>query len=127
MRQNVERSFGIMTSKWGIFWRPLQVAHERWPLIIVACAKLHNFCIDEGISANETDVCLQNNDILRSNIHEGDMLDVYTSSNGQNSSDDTENMTRRSIPNNSTRQRLTEHLERNGWKRPQYLPDYYAI
>jgi hypothetical protein len=51
MRQVIERSFGIMTARWGIFWRPFQFAFVKWTLVATVCAKLHNFCVD-----NE-DVC----------------------------------------------------------------------
>jgi hypothetical protein len=45
-RQCIERAFGILVQRWGIFWRPLRVSMEhRGVLIRVAC-KLHNICID---------------------------------------------------------------------------------
>ena len=49
MRQCIERAFGILTRRWGIFWRPLTCAYEKWPLIVQVCAKLHNLCIDFGL------------------------------------------------------------------------------
>eukprot|EP01031_Cornospumella_fuschlensis_P030234 gene30234-36538_t len=48
MRQCIERAFGILTRRWGIFWRPLNVQFNEWANICNVCAKLHNFCIDEG-------------------------------------------------------------------------------
>ena len=54
MRQCIERAFGLLVGRWGILWRPLLVAIDRWPSVIHACAKLHNFCIDNNITAVET-------------------------------------------------------------------------
>jgi hypothetical protein len=47
MRQCIERAFGLLTQRWGIFWRPLRCAFDKWPLVCSVAAKLHNFCIDE--------------------------------------------------------------------------------
>ena len=30
MRQSIERAFGLLTKRWGIFWRPLQRDYGRW-------------------------------------------------------------------------------------------------
>jgi len=46
MRQCIERAFGILTRRWGIFWRPLNCDPTKWTLIIQVCAKLHNVCLD---------------------------------------------------------------------------------
>ena len=48
MRQCIERAFGILTKRWGIFWRPLACRFDKWSTICTVAAKLHNFCIDEG-------------------------------------------------------------------------------
>eukprot|EP01040_Poterioochromonas_malhamensis_P015359 gene15359-17178_t len=45
-RQVVERAFGILVARWGIFWRPLRVSVKRIPLILSVCCKLHNICVD---------------------------------------------------------------------------------
>ena len=46
-RQCVERAFGILAERWGVFWRPLRVAYRRIPLLIRVDCKLHNYCIDK--------------------------------------------------------------------------------
>ena len=46
MRQCIKRAFGLLTCRWGIFWRPLQCDFNHWPLVCTVAAKLHNFCID---------------------------------------------------------------------------------
>ena len=47
-RQAVERAFGMLVQRWGIFWRPFTFSFERWPLVIILCCKLHNFCLDRN-------------------------------------------------------------------------------
>jgi hypothetical protein len=47
-RQCIERAFGMLCKRWGIFWRPFTFALHRWPLIILVSMKLHNFCIDRN-------------------------------------------------------------------------------
>jgi hypothetical protein len=49
MRQCIERAFGILTQRWGIFWRPLRVQHKKWATVVNVAAKLHNFLIDRGV------------------------------------------------------------------------------
>jgi DDE superfamily endonuclease len=47
-RQVIERAFGILIQRWGIFWRPLRLSmHNRGVVIQVAC-KLHNICIEDS-------------------------------------------------------------------------------
>ena len=49
-RQAVERSFGMLTQRWGIFWRPFRFSVDRWSLVIMVAMKLHNICIDRNVS-----------------------------------------------------------------------------
>jgi len=49
MRQCIERSFSVLTQRWGILWRPLRCRFRRWTTVLTVCAKLHNFCIDKNI------------------------------------------------------------------------------
>lgn len=50
MRQSIERAFGMLTKRWGIFWRELQFSFNYWSTVITVCAnaKLHNWCIDHN-------------------------------------------------------------------------------
>jgi hypothetical protein len=48
MRQCIERAFGLLVQRWGIFWRHLRSEHRHWTKLIAAAATLHNFCIDVG-------------------------------------------------------------------------------
>lgn len=49
VRINIECSFGILVARWGILWRPLRFNLENSAKIIVCCATLHNFCIDQRL------------------------------------------------------------------------------
>lgn len=48
-RQCVERAFGMLVKRWGVFQRKLLCDFERWSLVSVVCAKLHNVCCDARI------------------------------------------------------------------------------
>lgn len=45
MRQVIERAFGVLTRRWGIFWSPLQSSLCKWATIVQVCCRLHNLCI----------------------------------------------------------------------------------
>ena len=48
MRQCIERAFGLMVQRWGILWRSLRVEFSAMPKLLMAIARLHNFCINAG-------------------------------------------------------------------------------
>lgn len=48
-RQSIERAFGMLVRRWGVLQRKLACDFERWPLVAVVCAKLHNVCCDANI------------------------------------------------------------------------------
>jgi hypothetical protein len=48
-RKVIERAFGILTKRWGIFSRPVCCKFNQWSLLATVCAKLHNICIDYNI------------------------------------------------------------------------------
>jgi hypothetical protein len=46
-RQVMERAFGILVQRWGIFWRPLRMSmHNQGVAICIAC-RLHNVCMND--------------------------------------------------------------------------------
>ncbi len=51
-RQCIERAFGILVQRWGIFWRPLRVTMEHRGLLIKVICKLHNICMDRFKARN---------------------------------------------------------------------------
>ena len=46
-RNSIERAFGVLNARWGIFWRPFNFKLSKLPIIIFVICKLHNFCIEE--------------------------------------------------------------------------------
>jgi hypothetical protein len=48
-RIHIEQAFGMLVRRWGILWRRLEMAMERWPLVILCCMKLHNICCRDRI------------------------------------------------------------------------------
>jgi hypothetical protein len=49
VRITVERAFGMLISKLGIFWKPLQFRLKLITKIIQACGRIHNYCINNGV------------------------------------------------------------------------------
>ena len=47
MRQCIERAFGLLFTRWGIFRRGLQFQAKRRALVASVRAELHNFCIEK--------------------------------------------------------------------------------
>ncbi len=45
-QQAIERAWGMVTQRWGIFWRIFRFSFDRWPLVVMVCIKLHNLCLD---------------------------------------------------------------------------------
>ena len=108
MRQCIERAFGILTQRWGIFWRPLRCDFRRWPLICITAAKLHNFCLDmnEG-----SDTILSRYD---EDMYPGDEYNVVMNGNLNEMDDD--NIAVR--PTGDRRRNLTAMFEHIGVRRP---------
>ena len=51
-RMVIERAFGVLVRRWGVFWRPLEVAFDRRAPLIGAAMKLHNLCINLKIDVS---------------------------------------------------------------------------
>lgn len=48
-RVTIERAFGQLVRRFGIFWRPIAAELHRVPLLATTCAVLHNVCIERWI------------------------------------------------------------------------------
>ena len=124
MRQNVERAFGLMVRKWGIFWRPLSFAYDRWHLAITCCAKLHNFCIDQRLSQNEEEI--SNEMPFANDVQTNDDIGVLTDEFGLwrpvviPGDDNETEVVGRTIFCDDRRKAIVHSFEMNGWVRPVY-------
>jgi hypothetical protein len=104
-RQCVERSFGILTQRWGIFWRPFRFSFNRWSLVVMVAMKLHNLCIDRS----DIPPVHRHNDDVR----EGDQWVVY-----DNYRDDDADL--RGRPVGDRRRDITNKIQQLGILRPPH-------
>ena len=66
-RQAIERAFGMLCMRWGIYWRPFRFRMDRWALINMVCMKLHNFCMDmnqKTVPPRYSDDCLVGDELV---------------------------------------------------------------
>jgi hypothetical protein len=108
MRQCIERAFGMLTRRWGIFWRPLNCAYRRWSQICMVAAKLHNFCIDENESMPTKR--------FQKDVHEGDSWEVVM--NEEDKSQLTAEERNELRASGKRRENLTKKLQEDGCLRP---------
>jgi len=122
MRQCIERAFGLLTRRWGIFWRPLSCDMARWSTIISVCAKLHNVCIDFDVTKDQRNP----HDILTApdDHEEGDDASVFMNKYNTERQDDLpvngENCSKRRLD-------LTAYLKENGYIRPKHSKHSRAL
>lgn len=107
MRQCIERAFGLLTNRWGILWRPLKCAMNRWPLVLSVCAKLHNYCLDQNVPP------VQHR--FYDDVQEGDACEVVL-----NAEPAPQGSTRRVGGAGLRRQRFTAELKEAGQRRPAH-------
>lgn len=112
-RQVVERAFGQLVQRWGIFWRPLKVDVKRLPLLIRVACKLHNICVDRFGASTGVGVHLGG---LRNTDHqEGDEALVrYTDGTGLSQG------ARTDLHTSSTRDNRTQFFKDRGIIRPAH-------
>jgi hypothetical protein len=108
MRQFIQRAFGMLMERWGIFWRPLRVGMDRWASIIMCCAALHNLCIDQNIEP----------ETYHEDHEAGDGIGGFFDS--MFNADDVNGDTRPSTAHNQSIKRvlITQYLESHGYRRP---------
>jgi hypothetical protein len=51
----LEQIFDVIVSRWGILWSPLRYSLEKSTKIVIVCAKLHDFILDERAKNMRTD------------------------------------------------------------------------
>jgi hypothetical protein len=105
MRQVIERAFGLLVQRFGILWRPLRCAFDKWTLILTVCAKLHNFAINNNIP------------LLRNpyycDVEENDDREIIL--NGSTNED-----TLPRVATSNKRLKFTKDLENKGHRRPAH-------
>ena len=104
-RQAIERAFGMLTQRFGIYWRMFRFSFDRWPLVIMVTMKIHNLCIDRCC-----DVPLHR---FPQDILPGDTWGVH-----DNIRDDDDIHRDRAI--GQRRRKITARLEQLGIRRPPH-------
>ena len=104
-RQCIERAFGMLISRWGIYWRKFRFSYNRWSLVIKITMKLHNLCVDRRLAVPQR---------RYREVHErGDSCVVIN-----NTRDDDHALIRRARADK--RKNFTEALQEAGTGRPQH-------
>lgn len=55
LRIHIERAFGQLVRRWGILWKSSELRLQKVIIIIIACAKLYNICVDRWIAEKGED------------------------------------------------------------------------
>ena len=55
-RMPIECAFGILVRRWGVLWRPLLCRFDRRAALVGALIRLHNVCIDWGVTERELEM-----------------------------------------------------------------------
>lgn len=110
MRQCVERSFALLVQRWGILWCPLQFDFCYWTRVLMALAKVLNFCIDEG------DIPVRQR--FHEDVMEGDQFEVLINESFLDEEEQHFLMTRRTGNRRPNNFRVV--LEEKGLRRPNY-------
>jgi hypothetical protein len=103
LRIRVEQAFGQFSVKWRVIRKPLETSLQNSSLLLVTCARLHNFIIDNDWQQNNEEVTPA--DVV------GNLNEIYRP-----------NLTRfRGLPGTSfLRDTIIKHIEENGYRRPSY-------
>ena len=103
-RQAIERAFGMLVRRWGIYWRKFSFSLDRWSKVVMITMKLHNFCHDRS-------------DTIIARRHEEDVLegDEYTV---LDNNEEEEDRLLRQRATGDRRRFITNELQRVGRVRP---------
>ena len=108
-RQCIERAFGMLVRRWGIFQRKLSCDLERWYKVATVCARLHNYCCDRNLP----DVPRWEEDIRPS-----DLPVVFLNDRADGA--EPEGVAARQRAIGERRRTITAHLETEGRGRPNH-------
>ena len=111
-RQVIERAFGLLVQRWGIYWRPLRISLDRIPLVVNVTCKLHNICVDRFTSSQK--VIPYNGGPRDTDFQEGDdAQSLFTDGTGMRRGH------RSDLDRAPRRCQITEYLFTNGHTRPE--------
>jgi DDE superfamily endonuclease len=102
LRIRIEQAFGQFSVKWRIIHKPLETSLATSSLILITCARLHNFIIDNDWQCNE--------DVTRSDVV-GTLSEIFRPSLSR-----FENQPGASF----LRDMIVSYVEENGYRRPSY-------
>ena len=109
LRIRIEQAFGLFTSKWRIFRRPIETSLAKASKMIRVCARLHNFIIDEDW---EGDDLVDETDLNNTEVHIGaglgeaylPIISELTSNKGSS----------------CLREEMVAYIDRKGLRRPMH-------
>jgi hypothetical protein len=113
MRQCIERAFGILVKRWGILWRKLNCAFERWNLVLIVCAKLHNICIEGNIDKQSFETHPDDED-------HGDNQEVHLNDEGNVTRQGEQFVLGRVVGEHDRRNNIIRRFSNNGIRRPEF-------
>jgi hypothetical protein len=126
-RQAVERTFGILYSRWGILWRPLRVKFDNLNLLLHTLSRLHNYCMTDRHVATLTTIA----DIAHEEDHRwkrGDGSGHMRLMLAQAQTlEQRQGQGRRSDLESTRRAEITNVIQRSGFTRPLIGVDANAI
>lgn len=110
-RQCIERAFGLLVGRFGIFWRPLRMKLSKIPLVVRVCCKLHNICVDRFTAAASVETYRNN---MRDTDHQkgDDYEPVWNNDTGKYRGYRTD------LESCPKRERVTHNIRILGYERP---------
>jgi transposase len=124
-RQAVERTFGILQSRWGILWRPLRIKFDNLSLLLHTLCRLHNYCMQDrhvGKLTKIEDIAHEEDHRWKRGEPSGHMrlvlAQVQTPDQRQG---------RRTDLESSRRLEITNVIKRSGFKRPLISADAHFV
>ena len=129
LRIKIEQAFGFLTNKWRILRRSLGSNVNFGIKLLLACAKLHNFCINERIALNQEQEAIELDDDETIFISASNTRLAYVPSD-INELSQNRRLQRRiegttssvdMVADYSLRDQIIEtRIKRYNWKRPEY-------
>jgi hypothetical protein len=125
-RQAVERTFGILYSRWGILWRPLRVKFDNLSLLLHTLCRLHNYCMTDRHVASLSTIA----DIAHEEDHRwqrGDPSGHMRLMLAQVQTLEQRQQGRRTDLESTRRNQITDVIQRSGFTRPLIGVDANAV